>query len=271
MNPKKEGNPYDKIFKENAESIFLPLIAMKLGIEISQFKPIKEKLQSTIEREMDLFYEVHTKENQHFMLHIEFQAKHDKQMIYRMAEYHGIAFSKRKLPIKHLLIYLVTQKITIKSQLDATEIFSGFEIINLHDLNTNELLSSQIPEVILLAILSNYPKEQSEEILRLMLDRLKKVSNSNLDLSKFMKQLLILSRLRHIDDITFKISSDMPISIDIEKDYLYNLGIEKGVMNEQIKIVLNAFDNGVSIPLIANITNLSTEKVKEILGNFKKL
>ena len=42
-------------------------------------------------------------------------------------------------------------------------------------------------------------------------------------------------------------------------------------MNEQIKIVLNAFDNGVSIPLIANITNLSTEKVKEILGNFKKL
>ena len=56
--PEKEGNLYDKIFKENAESIFLPLIALKLNIEISSFKPIKEKLQTTIEREMDLFYEV---------------------------------------------------------------------------------------------------------------------------------------------------------------------------------------------------------------------
>ncbi|MBK8723055.1 MAG: hypothetical protein IPL95_12540, partial [Saprospiraceae bacterium] len=81
------------------------------------------------------------------------------------------------------------------------------------------ILSSQIPEVVLLAILSNYPKEQSEEILRLMVERLQKVSNSNLDLSKFMKQLLILSRLRHIDDLTIKISNDMPISIDV-KDYL---------------------------------------------------
>jgi len=42
MNPKRESNPYDKIFKENAESIFLPLIAQKLGIEIHQFKQIKE-------------------------------------------------------------------------------------------------------------------------------------------------------------------------------------------------------------------------------------
>lgn len=85
MNPKRESNPYDKIFKENAESIFLPLIAQKLGIEIDHFKPIKEKFQTTIEREMDLFYEVQSLVGQSFMLHVEFQSTHDKQMIYRMA------------------------------------------------------------------------------------------------------------------------------------------------------------------------------------------
>jgi len=198
MNPKRESNPYDKIFKENAESIFLPLIAQKFGIEIHQFKQIKEKFQSTIEREMDLFYEVKSVNGEHFMLHVEFQSTQDRQMIFRMAEYHGIAFRKRKIPIKHLLIYLGIQKIEIKSKLDEGEIFSGFEVLNLHDIDTNELLKSQVPEVILLAVLSNYSKEQSEDILRSLIERLKNVSKSNLDLSKFMKQLLILSRLRHI-------------------------------------------------------------------------
>lgn len=275
MNPKRESNPYDKIFKENAESIFLPLIAQKLGIAIDHFKPIKEKFQTTIEREMDLFYEVQSLVGQSFMLHVEFQSTHDKQMIYRMAEYHGIAYRKRKIPIKHLLIYLGTQKINIKSKLDENEIFTGFEVLNLYDIDTNELLKSQVPEVILLAVLSNYSKEQSEDILRSLIERLKKVSKSNLDLSKFMKQLLILSRLRHLDDITYKISTDMPITIEIEKDYLYNLGIEKGIekglekgaINEQEKVVIKAFNNGISLPIIANITNLSLKKVKDILKN----
>lgn len=90
-----------------------------------------------------------------------------------------------------------------------------------------------------------------------------------------MKQLLILSRLRHLDDITYKISTDMPITIEIEKDYLYNLGIEKGIekglekgaINEQEKVVIKAFNNGISLPIIANITNLSLKKVKDILKN----
>jgi len=65
----------------------------------------------------------------------------------------------------------------------------------------------------------------------------------------------------------------MPITIEIEKDYLYNLGIEKGLekglekgaINEQEKVVINAFKNGISLPIIANITNLSIKKVKDIL------
>ncbi len=52
-----EGNLYDKIFKENAEAIFLPLVESRLGIKIKSFKPYKAKLQTTLEREMDFFYE----------------------------------------------------------------------------------------------------------------------------------------------------------------------------------------------------------------------
>ncbi len=179
MQPKDTGNSYDKIFKENAESIFLPLIALKMGIQISWYKPLKEKMQSTIEREMDLCYEVMTQSGEKFLLNLEFQTRHDPQMIYRMAEYHGMALRKKKLPIKHVVLYLGTKKHSWQTKLDSKEVFTGFELINLHDLDPQELLSSQVPEVVLLAVLTNYPKEQSEALLRLLYERLRVISKTN--------------------------------------------------------------------------------------------
>ncbi|MBK8722234.1 MAG: hypothetical protein IPL95_08175 [Saprospiraceae bacterium] len=227
--PEKEGNLYDKIFKENAESIFLPLIEQSMGIKISSYKILKDKLQTTIEREMDFFYEIHSDKNDRFLLHLEFQTKNDKDMIYRMAEYHGIAFRKRKLPIKHFVINLGTEYFNQKNYLDKNELFEGFVIINIFSLNTEQLLNSQIPEVVLLAVLSNYPKEQSERILRLLIERLKQIAKSEHDFSKYLNQLLILSRLRKVEDLTIKINNDMPITIEVEKDFLYKQGIEKGI------------------------------------------
>ena len=227
--PEKEGNLYDKIFKENAESIFLPLIEQSMGIKISSYKILKDKLQTTIEREMDFFYEIHSDKNDRFLLHLEFQTKNDKDMIYRMAEYHGIAFRKRKLPIKHFVINLGTEYFNQKNYLDKNELFEGFDIINIFSLNTEQLLKSQIPEVVLLAVLSNYPKEQSERILRLLIERLKQIAKSEHDFSKYLNQLLILSRLRKVEDLTIKINNDMPITIEVEKDFLYKQGIEKGI------------------------------------------
>jgi predicted transposase/invertase (TIGR01784 family) len=227
--PEKEGNLYDKIFKENAESIFLPLIEQSMGIKISSYKILKDKLQTTIEREMDFFYEIHSDKNDRFLLHLEFQTKNDKDMIYRMAEYHGIAFRKRKLPIKHFVINLGTEYFNQKNYLDKNELFEGFDIINIFSLKTEQLLNSQIPEVVLLAVLSNYPKEQSERILRLLIERLKQIAKSEHDFSKYLNQLLILSRLRKVEDLTIKINNDMPITIEVEKDFLYKQGIEKGI------------------------------------------
>jgi len=37
-----EGNLYDKIFKENAERIFLPLIEATLDLRIIEFHPLKD-------------------------------------------------------------------------------------------------------------------------------------------------------------------------------------------------------------------------------------
>lgn len=84
-------------------------------------------------------------------------------------------------------------------------------------------------EVVLLAVLSDYPKERTESVLRLLLKQLKRVSKTTGAFKKYLNQLLILSRLRKVEDLTLKITNKMPILIDIEKDTLYLQGMEKGM------------------------------------------
>ena len=42
-------------------------------------------------------------------------------------------------------------------------------------------------------------------------------------------------------------------------------GEQIGIQKNQSDVVLKSYDNGISIALISNITNLSEEQVKEIL------
>lgn len=230
----KEGNLYDKIFKENAERIFLPLIEEALRIRIAEFLPLRAKMQTTLERDMDFFYKVRTKEGEQLILHIEFQTKSDAEMLYRAAEYHGMALRRKRIPIKHVVVYLGKGIPRMRSQLPETQIFKGFHLINVHQFDVNQLLASQVPEVILLAILARFPRKQTEVVLRYIVQRLRLVSNNPSELSKYLKQLFILARLRKLDVLTAKIIKDMPITYNIETDYLYQQGMEKGMEKERL-------------------------------------
>ncbi len=278
----KEGNLYDKIFKENAEQLFLPLVEERLQIKIKSFQPLQEKLQTTIEREMDFFYEVLTEEGETFLLHLEFQTENDPDMIYRSAEYHGMAFRRKKLPIKHVLIFLGKGAITMRSQLSGEELFKGFEVVHIHQMNTATFLSSQVPEVILLSILSDIPTDKTEAILRLIIQQLKQVCKNANELSKYLKQLIILSRLRKFDNTAIKIINTMPITYDVETDYLYlqgkqkgesegiEQGIERGKLKKSILAIRNMLQKDFELSLIAEILSVEKEFITQIQEELKQ-
>jgi len=92
-------------------------------------------------------------------------------------------------------------------------------------MNPKDFLSSQVPSVIMLALLTKFKEEQTEAVLRMVLTNIKKYANQEKDLKKYLEQLLILARIRKLEDITEKIIDDMPITYDIEKDDLYKKGI----------------------------------------------
>jgi hypothetical protein len=50
-----EGNTYDKIFKENAEAIFIPFIESLLDNKIKRKKRLPEKFQKTLEERLTPF------------------------------------------------------------------------------------------------------------------------------------------------------------------------------------------------------------------------
>ena len=142
--PKKEGNVFDKIMKEIVEKIFRPLIEERLGVKIVKAVPLKEKMQTTLEVEMDFFYEIETETGDRFILHIEFESGDNPEMVYRVGEYHGMSLRRKKLPIRHIVIYLGAETPTMRTQLKPEEVYTGFDLLNVRTLDTNLLLSSQI-------------------------------------------------------------------------------------------------------------------------------
>ncbi len=215
------------------------------------------------------------------MLHLEFQTDDEQDMIYRKAEYHGIALNLKKMEIRHIVVYLGINKPTMPTQLLEKEVFRGFDLIDIHALSYEKLLQSQVPDVVLLTALADYPIEQAESILRLIVRRLRTVCQNPSELSKYLKQLVIVARLRKIEGLTIKITEEMPITYDIETDYLYKRGIEQGIETgvergvvqgiekEKIEVVCNARREGVPIELIARIVKLTPQQVKEVLIKFK--
>jgi siroheme synthase (precorrin-2 oxidase/ferrochelatase) len=73
MENKREGNIYDKIVKENIESIIPALMNIVLGFKVLDSTVIKEKLQQTKEKEADVLRIITDPSGRKFILHIEFQ------------------------------------------------------------------------------------------------------------------------------------------------------------------------------------------------------
>jgi predicted transposase YdaD len=270
---KKEGNAFDKILKENIEKIFRPLVEARLGVKIVKATPLKEKMQTTIELEMDFFYLVLTDTGESFILHLEFESGDNHEMVYRIGEYHGMSLKRYKLPIRHLVIYLGDKEPTMRTELKPEEVYTGFDLLNVHALNTEELLSSQIPEVVLTAILSDYQPDEAEMILRKIVTNLKKLVKNKRVLKRYINQLVMLSRLRKIESLTIKITEEMPIHFDYETDTLYLRGTEKGIekgreeeaaKKDHVFVTNLLLDTDFSVEKIASLASVTLDYVQKV-------
>ncbi len=265
---KDGGNVYDRIFRENSEGLFIPITELELDFKIKHYKVLPDKITRTVQREVDFLYEVELEDGTQLLLHLEFQTKNDKNMVYRVGFYHGMVSHKYQKPIRHVVVYLGERKATMRTQLHQDEVYTGFDLINVRDMNTDVLLSSQVPEVILLAFLSDVEPEKREAVLRLVIQQLKKYSDSKSELSRYLEQLTILAKLRNFDDEAIKIIRDMPLlhdyDTDITENILFKEGIEKGIEINREKLVIRSLEKGTPYEEIMNFMEMTWEEVEAI-------
>jgi predicted transposase YdaD len=219
---------YDKILRENIATVFLPLAEKYLGIRIVRSEELKDKLQTTIEKETDFIRIVETETGDKFILHLEFQSVDEEGMIYRMQEYYGLLRRKYQLPVKQFVIYLGQKASKMQSRLAPEEVFTGFTLQSLRDYDYQSLLASDVPEEIILTILSDFGEKRPDEVLKDILGKLKSISREEITLRKYIRQLSVLARLRNLTKETQKQVTDMGLLYDITKDYLYQEGLTKG-------------------------------------------
>lgn len=272
---KAAANQYDKIFRENIESIFMPLVERSLGIVIAGKKVLPVKIVNTNVREMDSLFRIKTTKGQEFILHMEVQTKDDKEMIYRVSEYHALCLKKYKLPIKHIVIYLGKKTSKMKRTLKEDEIFTSFELLSFNEMNPEQLLASEIPEEVLLTILSDFDLNQSEAIIQAILIRLQMVCENKNQLKKITSHLTILSKLRNLETETVRKIKNMTQLFDITTSILFKEGLAKGMeegiergMEEGIEKGEDKGDHKRLLIIIANMITkspLNTEQIADLV------
>jgi predicted transposase YdaD len=269
------SNDYDKILKENIATVFLPLTAKYLGIRIVRSEELKDKLQTTIEKETDFVRVVETDRGETFILHLEFQSVDEEGMVYRMQEYYGLLRRKYQLPVRQFVIYLGQKPSKMRSQLPPEEVFTGFTLQSLRDYDYQTLLASDVPEEIILAVLSNFKGRKPAEVLKGILRKLKEVSGEEITLRKYVRQLAVLARLRNLTQETQKQVTNMGLLYDITKDYLYQQGMEKGIEKGQQETKRQMIESmlkieTISLENIATVAGVPVEYVQQIAEELKK-
>ena len=255
---------FDKIIKENIEALFMPLLDKLLGIRIKTAEDVGEKFQSTIEREPDFLKHVVDMDGAEFLLQLEFQTNNEQGMVYRMAEYKAILQRKFALPVRQFVIYLGMSEPTMITELPEEQQITGFTLRNVHDLSVEQVIHSEVPEEIVLSILTDFPPEEAESVVKQILINLKRVAKDEATLKRYIQQLLVLSRLRKLEEKTNLEVKTMPITYDITKDALYREGRAEGKEEGLLEVAKRMIEKGYAVDQVASLTGISPIEIKRL-------
>jgi hypothetical protein len=165
MENRRQGNIYDKIVKENIESILPALMNSVLGFKVLESVVIREKIQQTKEKEADVLRIITDPSGRKFILHLEFQVDDYKKMVYRMVDYWGLLKSKYKFPVRQFVIYIGDNEPTMKTVLSEDGNYFQFQLVSITQFDYLRFLNSTNPEEIILAVLGDFGNEQPADVL----------------------------------------------------------------------------------------------------------
>jgi hypothetical protein len=266
----KQANKYDKIVKENMESVLPVFMKDVLQLDISASREIPDDLQYTKERKPDVLKEITDRHNHTFILHIEWQSRNDKNMAYRMAEYAVMLYRKYGIPVKQYVIFMGKDAVTMKTTIKHENLNFWYKIIPLNRIEYKFFLQSDKPEVKVFAILANFGNDDIEEALKNILQEINATADGNLTEEKHINQLRVLVQLCN-DNVKLKFEHMISTRtfFKVKDDAFYKIGREDGKAEKeaekQIQTAIRMKELGYDTDSISKVLNIPVAEVEKLL------
>ncbi len=268
----------DIITKDILKNIAKELSRYILKIDISDDIELIDKEFTRVEkREADLLFR-----NRDEIIHIEIQNQNHNDMPKRMLRYYSdILFEYEKYPIKQYLIYIGKAKCSMQAKIKRDKILYSYDIIDMKQIPCEEFLASSDPAAVALSILCDFEGKDKQLVVNTILKRLQELSEDELSFRSKLKMVEILSTNRDLEEQVKK--GEEMLRVDIEKMPSFTIGLERGLekglqtgmqkgitlgkKEAQKNIAKSMLEKNLAIELIAELTKLSIEEIKELQNN----
>ncbi|PIY07807.1 MAG: hypothetical protein COZ18_15515 [Flexibacter sp. CG_4_10_14_3_um_filter_32_15] len=262
---------YDKIFKENIEEIILPLAEKLLNIKVEKLEKITQDLQHTIERKPDFLKKVvHKDSSKDYILHIEFQVADEPEMAYRMLEYYAMLLRSHDLDLKQAVFFIGNKKPQMITRFEKENLSFAYNLIDMQQVDYKQFVNSNKPEEVILAILADFGKEDTNKVIQTIIKQIKAITKPNLKQKKYVKQLEILSKLRGLQSEIINQIEIMALTYDLENDIRYQQGEKIGEEKKSITAIKNLIRLNLSHQQIADSLEVSLEFVEKVVKELSK-
>ena len=280
LGDKEDANKFDKVIKEEIELVVPMLLKKVVGVEYQSLEKVRDDIQHTKERISDSLQLATTYSGERVILQNEFQTVDEPRMVNRMLGYCALVVDKFNLPVEQNVFYLSDDKPKMPTELVQKNLFFRFNLFCLNDYDYKLFLQSEKPGEKIFAVLGKYPKEETENVAKEIIEEVRKSSSTEFESRKHLNQLVILSGLRKLQPIIETIMANVSHFINLEENVLYLRGEEEGIIKgEQLGIVkgeqrgeIKGEQRGLMIKAKESVSNLlrdtdfSAEKIARIIN-----
>ena len=192
-----------------------------------------------------------------------------------MAEYYVMLARKYEIPIRQYVIFIGASSPKMVAKYESQYFRFEFPIINFLEIDYQIFIRSDKPEDIILSVLANFKQENSEIVLKKIINRIEETTDGDFLLKRYFRQLRILAQLRKLEGkLKSIVMENITKYIDEKKDVAYLIGMDKGEERakekEQTRFVTNLLvDSDFTIDKIAKISGVSIAFVEQIKQKIK--
>ncbi len=221
--------------KELLEKIEQPLIEKVLGIKADKISKLNVITQLTEEREADFVIKVENRGVPFFVAHAEIQSTNDPKMLKRMLRYFVHLYSVHEVIVKQYVVFIGKDKMAMDNALDMPGVHYEYKLIDIRTIPCERFLYSGVPQEIAMSILCDRGDRDERSFAREILRELVASVIGGLDLSMYIKETEVFSKLRDMQKIIIEEVDKMPIVYDLETDIRFMQGVQKGIENGLIE------------------------------------